>query len=76
LSLLSLFLQVVNHIAFTYFFNLMVVVSCVILTLDVVSLDQKSKKAIVLRNLDAATLAVFGIEVRFRDATSFISASR
>jgi len=54
----------------------MVVVSCVILTLDVVSLDQKSKKAIVLRNLDAATLAVFGIEVRFRDATSFISASR
>jgi len=56
--------QVVNHTVCTYFVNAMVVLSCVILMLDVVSLDPKSTRGIVLRNLDAATTAVFGMEVR------------
>jgi len=62
--------QIMNHVSFIYFLNFIVLVSCVILTLDTVSLDRKSTKAIVLRNLDAATTAVFGLEVSIR---SFIA---
>jgi len=55
--------KVVTHRCTVYFVNAMVVLSCVILMLDVVSLDRKSTKAIALRNLDAATTAIFGVEI-------------
>ncbi|KAF5831586.1 Ion transport protein-domain-containing protein, partial [Dunaliella salina] len=58
--------KVVNHQIFISFINAMVLVSCVVLMLDVVSLDPKSMKGIVLRNLDAATTAIFGVEVVLR----------
>lgn len=56
-------MQFVTHVGFSYFLNFMVLVSCVVLMLDVVSLDPQTKKAIVLRNLDASITAIFGMEV-------------
>eukprot|EP00983_Pelagomonas_calceolata_P102058 1158760-Pelagomonas_calceolata.AAC.10 len=56
--------RVVNSSLFECFYISIVLVSCVVLMLDVVSLDPSSTKAIVLRNLDAACTAVFGLEVR------------
>mmetsp|Transcript_29707 Transcript_29707/g.77007 ORF Transcript_29707/g.77007 Transcript_29707/m.77007 type:complete len:1190 (-) Transcript_29707:1393-4962(-) len=58
--------KVVNSSLFECFYISIVLVSCVVLMLDVVSLDPSSTKAIVLRNLDAACTAVFGLEALLR----------
>ena len=58
--------QILCHNATVYFVNFCVLISCVVLMLDVLSLDKHTTKHRVLRNLDAATTAVFGVEVSLR----------
>lgn len=64
--LLSLLTQIVTNKYFEGFIVLMAIASCVVLALDDIATRRGDNptKATVLRNLDAAFTAVFGVEVR------------